>query len=423
MTSRATSVVCFLLLLPVAAASGSLDRLATGPPPLLGIVDHSTYGGNGSLVRFDPVTLRPLSGGRVALGSFQDGWSFSPDRRELVLGFANPSCVGGSTALRFVDTARMRLLGDVPLLPNGRVEATDWLDATHMLAVVQASDCISEKGVIVFGLDAATRTVSSRTLIPGQVVAVAGARDALVLLLAPRNRIGPARLAVVREVGPLRIAALGLHAGVHLPYAGGGLGKTNLPGLAVSGNHAFVVPPEGPLAQVDLRTLKVRRLALREARSLQKGATGPVRTVLALGNGLLAVTGWNFGLASGAPRAVPAGLELVDPLTRRYRVLDPQTSHVASAGGLVIADSNGATANGLTAYSETGRVRYRLFAGRAVSFMDAVGDRGWADVGTATGDRVAAFDLRTGRLLRASGGTAVWRLLLGAAAPYTAGGF
>jgi hypothetical protein len=167
----------------------------------------------------------------------------------------------------------------------------------------------------------------------------------------------------------------------------------------------------------------VRRLGLREARSLQKGATGPVRTALALGNGLLAVTGWNFGLASGAPRAVPAGLKLVDPLTRRYRVLDPQISHVALTSGLVIADNDGATADGLTAYSQTGRVRYRLYAGRTVSFIGAVGDRGYADIGTGTDERVVAFDLRTGRLVPASGGAAVWRLLLGAAAPYAASGF
>jgi hypothetical protein len=422
MTRRATAFVC-VLLIAVTLAGGAGSATGASSPSLVGIVDHSTYGGEGSLVRFDPVTLRPRAGGRVALGSFQDGWSFSPDRNELVLGFANPSCVGGSTALRFVDTARMRRLGDVPLLPNGTVEATNWLDATHVLAVVQASDCITEKGAIVFAVDAATRTVSSRTPIPGQVVAVVRARDALLLLLAPRNRIGPAQLAVVRESGRVRIAVLGLQAGVHLPYSGGGLAKTDLPGLAVSGDDAFIVPPEGPLAQVDLRTLKVRRLALREARSLQKGATGPVRTVLALGNGLLAVSGWNFGLVSGAPRAAPAGLKLLDPQTRRYRELDSKSSRAALADGVLLADADGATASGLTAYSDTGRLRYRLFAGQPASFIAAVSDRGYAAVGSAMKQRVAAFDLRTGRLVPAGHGDAIWHLLLGEAAPYTAAGF
>ena len=125
----------------------------------------------------------------------------------------------------------------------------------------------------------------------------------------------------------------------------------------------------------------MQRLGLREARSLEKGAIGPLRTALPLGNGLLVVTGWNFGLASGSPQAVPAGLELLDPKTRRYQILDSQTSRVTLAAGALIADSDGATASGLTAYSETGRVLYRLYAGRAVSFIDAVADRGYADIG------------------------------------------
>lgn len=419
---RAATIVC-VLLIAAAMTTGGSGRGAARSRPLLGIVDHSTYGGNGMLARFDPLTLRPFSGPRVALGGFEDGWSFSPDGRELVLGFANPSCVGGSTALRLVDTARMRRLGDVPLLPNGTAEATDWLDATHLLAVVQASDCVNDKGVLVFGIDAATGTVASRTSVPGQVLAVARARAWLVLLLAPRNRIGPARLALVAANGALRLAPLGLQAGVHLPYSHGGLSKTEVPGLAVIGGEAFVVPPVGPLAQVDLATLEVNRIGPREARSLQKGATGPLRTALPLPNGLLAVTGWNFGLVSGAPRAVPAGLELVDPDTGRYRLLDTRVSRVALADGLLLADDGGAGESGLSAYSPSGRLRYRVFAGQAVSFIGAIGRRGYAAEGSAAIERVAAFDLQTGRVVPARGGAAVWQLLLGTAAPFNVGGF
>jgi hypothetical protein len=45
----------------------------------------------------------------------------------------------------------MRSLGDVPLLPNGTVEATHWLDDTYVLAVVESSDCTSDTSVVVFG--------------------------------------------------------------------------------------------------------------------------------------------------------------------------------------------------------------------------------------------------------------------------------
>jgi hypothetical protein len=421
--TRGTAACAFTLLVlgaALPAAGGAGTRPAH--PPLLGIVDHSTYGGNGWLVRFDPRTLRALPGRRVALGAFTDGWSFSPARRKLVLGFDNPSCVGGSTALRFVDTAAMRRLGDVPLLPNGNVDGTYWLDATHVLAVVQATDCLKGKGMFVYGVDAATRTVDWRTPIPGDVAAVARGRGGLVLLLAPRGLIGPARLTVLSSRGALRIAALGLRAGVRPPLAGRWISKVGVPGLAVSGNDAFVVPAAGPMAEVDLRTMKVRRLGLRQARSLEKGATGTQRTALALGNGLLAVTGWNFGAVSGADSAVPAGLELIDSHTRRYRVLDSDTSRVVLTGGVLLADGGAVSPSGLTAYSTTGRVRYREFAGRPVTFVGAVGGRGYAEVGAPADEEVVAFDLRTGRSLRPAG-AAVWSLLLQPAASYWAGGY
>ncbi len=418
----ASRFACAVLLLAATLAGCPAGAFAAGAPPLLGIVDHSTYGGNGMLVRLDRGTLRPSPTHRVVLGSFEDGWSLSPDNRELAVGFANPSCVGGSTALRFIDTARMRRLGDVPLLPNGTVEATDWLDATHVLAVVQASDCVSDKGFSVFAIDAATRTVSSRRPIPGRVVAVARARGAIVLLLAPRDRIGAARIAVVGRGGVIRVAAAGVQAGFR-PLRSGGRLRTDVPGLAVSRNDAYVVPAIGPLVRVDLRTLRVESLGARKARTLQKGATGPLRTAVPLGNGLLAVTGWNVGETSAGLRAVPAGLELVDPKTRRYRLLDPDTSRIALTSGALIGDSDGATPTGLTAYTEHGRVRYRLYPGQPVSFIGAVADRGYAAIGTGRGERVVAFNVQTGRPVSAGDAAAAWGLLFGTHATFTAAGF
>lgn len=407
----AAAVLLGALAVPAAGASTAA--------PLLAIVGGGENG-NGSLVRLDPVTLRRMPGPAVTLGAFEegwtDGWSYSPDRRELLLGFANPSCVGGTTALRFVDTARMRALGDVPLLPNGTVEATDWLDATHVLALVQASDCVNDTGTVVFGVDPAALRVVSRTPVAGDVVAVARAARRLVLLVAPRNRIGPASLAVVDAGGKLRRVALpGVRAGRRLSptVSPPSPSRTDVPGLAVDGEgRAYVVPAAGPIAEVDLATLRTSRHALREQRTLAKGPTGPLRTALWLPNGVLAVTGWNFGVVAGQPQATPAGLELVDVRTWRFRVVAADWSSAQLAGGVVVASSLRGTT--LTAYSLSGVPRYT----KQLWFEGALGRRGYGSAGVAP---TIVFDLRTGKIERSA--VSPGQLLLGAAAPFAVGGF
>jgi len=269
-----------------------------------------------------------------------------------VLGYVNESCVGGETALRFVDTARLRTLDTVPLLPNGTIEATRWLDRRHLLAVVERSDCISDKDTVVYAVDAASQRVVSRTPLRGDVVGVARARGALVLLVAPRNRIGTASLVTVDATGNLRRVALrGISVGIRRPRVIGGtstLPRTDVPGLTVSGDRAVVVPPEGPVAVVDLATLRVTRHAIRAARSLSKEATGPFRTAVTLADGLIAVTGWNFGFSNGRSRWNGAGVELVDSHTWRFRRIAPGAESVVPAGGILLTTVRAATRSRLT---------------------------------------------------------------------------
>ena len=104
-------------------------------------------------------------------------------------------------------------------------------------------------------------------------------------------------------------------------------------------------------------------------------------------------------------------------------MFDPQASRVTLAGGALIADSDGASGSGLTAYSQAGRVLYRLYAGREVSFIGAVAGRGYADVGAGRAERVVAFSLRSGSPMRAGDAAAVWQLLFGTHATFAAAGF
>jgi hypothetical protein len=406
----AVALVAGVSTVPAAAGAGA--------PLLLAIAYHGQYGLDGYLVRYDARSLRRLPGPVVSLGSFQDGWSFSPDRRQLVFGFANPSCVGGETSLRFVDTSLMRAVGDVPLLRNGSVEATTWTDGTHVLALVQGSDCINDTGTLVFCIDAATHRVTSRTEVPGDVVGASPAGRELVLLVAPRNRIGESSLVTIDAAGKLaRVRLAGVVAGVEAPRVVGGNSlppHTAIPGLAVAGGDAFVVPAAGPVSEISLATLRVTRHELREVRSLAKGATGPLRTALWLGNGRLAVTGWNRGVVAGRVQATTAGLRLVDTRTWRFRRVAAAVSSVQFSDGLLLTST--LRGGELTAYSLGGARRYRR-SGVSFWFEGTLSHRGYAGLGR----RVVSFDVPTGAVARAV--PFAGQLLLGNSVPFIAGGF
>ena len=250
-------------VLPAAGAA----RAAQPAAPLFGIVgDRVLYQ---QLVRVDPGTLRPLPGG-VPLAAHRSGWSFSPDGRRLVLGRSREAC--GATSLRFVDTAEMEALGDLRIAANGRVEATAWLDANHVAAVVGPSSCPSVRQTRVVTVDAAGRRVLATTWLRGDVVGAARVPGRLVLLLGAPDRIGTATLAVVSANGDVRARRLEAIAAGRDASAG----AASRPALAVdpSGNgRAFVVPGDDRLAEVDLGTLRVGYHELAE-RSLAK-SIGP----------------------------------------------------------------------------------------------------------------------------------------------------
>lgn len=426
------------------SGSGALAASRTPARPLFGIVTRSDF--SQQLVGLDPRTLRPLAV-KLQLDGHVSGWSFSPEERALVLGDDNESCVGGATSLRLVDLARMRTLGDVPLVGNGPVEATTWADARHVLAAVAVGDCISTTRTAVLSVDARTRRVLAKTLLRGAVRGVASGPGRLVLLLGPRDRIGRARLAVVDARGRVRETTLNrISTGRTLPdaHSNGSISSVDVPGLAVdpARGRAFVVPAGGRVAEIDLTTLHVayHTLARKESiwtrlrhwldpSALGKGENGPTRQALWLGNGLLAVTGTDYALASARDgrteiSSTAAGLRLVDTRTWRYRNLDPGISSIELAGGLLLAHgssydgSTGKQTNaGLIVYSLDGDERYRLYAGRDVAAA-AIGGHGYVSIATARGTtKTLAFALASGAIQRPVA-TSVWTLLFGRAAPF-----
>jgi hypothetical protein len=339
-----------ILVAVVVAAAVAVPAAAPKGPVLVGIVGKQVL--YQELARFDATTLQPLPG-RVPLAAHRSGWSFSPDNATLVLGDDNESCTSGSTTLRFVDLAAMKVLDDVPVVKNGPVTATAWLDRRHVVTVVSAGDCIVETKTVVASIDAGTRRVVKSTTLAGDALHVARAAGRLVLLLGPLRGIGTARLAVVDGAGNVRQTDLAeIRAGTRTggpdrPYA-----TVQHPGLAVdpAGGRAFVVPAGDRLAEIDLATLRVSYRDTSEQRSTfarfrdwldppasAKGLNAPARQALWLGNGKLAVTGADSADNADHMSATAAGLRIVDTRNWTYRKLDGAISSVRLGGGLLLA--------------------------------------------------------------------------------------
>jgi hypothetical protein len=390
--------VATVLVAVLAPAAGAAREAPGARTPLLGIVgDRVLYQ---QLVEFDPATLRRLGGG-VPLAGHRAGWSFSPDRGLLVLGRSRERC--GPTTLRLVDVAQLRTLGDVPVGTGSPVTATGWLGRHRLVAVLAPSPCEGARRAQVVVLDAEARRVLATSTLDGSVLGVARAPGRLVLLLAPANRIGAARLAVVERSGELREQTLEA-----IP-AGTTPSRLSRPGLAVDGTgaRAFVVSAGDRLAEVDLRSLRVgyHELVARELAKYRRA--GPIREALWLGGGLLAVTGTNVGAANGADAG--AGLRLVDTRSWTFRTLDPEVSSAQLLDGRTLVAYR---PNALLAYSRDGHERYRLFEGAPVGRVAAIGGRGVATVGRST----VVFDLASGAVGRTVS-QPLWELLLGPAAP------
>jgi hypothetical protein len=137
------------------------------------------------LVRLDRRTLQPASKRRVLVGKSLGGWALSPDGRRLAIG------VEEALGLRIVETARMRRLGQVGTR-NGQIRALAWLTPNRIVGV-------EETGIFVIDPEA-RRLVHARAT-RGNVFGVARTREALVLLLAPDDGIGPATLALLDATG------------------------------------------------------------------------------------------------------------------------------------------------------------------------------------------------------------------------------
>jgi hypothetical protein len=391
------------------------------------------------LVQLDPRTLRPLPGRRLALTDTVAGHAWSPDGATLVLGDNDQD------ALHVIDARRMRALGKVWLDAPGSAQWIGWLGPRRVLTVVDwpLGDPGTEpgdSGIVL--VDPLARRVLHRQNLHSRVHAIAFHGDRAVLLTGPVDGIGMAGLAVVDDRGTVRTVPLrAISVGYKEPaeHTSDSVTEQRLAGLAVdpATGRAFVVGAGTPIAEVDLTTLRVAYHGLSQPVSLlrrlagwfvpaaeAKLVTGPMRQACWLGDGVLAVWGFEVKATQSKTEDTPSGLKLVD--TRRWTVrqIHPEATVVRWRGGRLLAfgvrwyEQERPGGIGLTVYGPGDRRPLRFFRDRPVHEVQVNGDLAYAiDWGSdARNSEVAVVDLRAGRVLTTVRGAPPYLLLGDAAA-------
>jgi len=347
------------------AALGLPAAQASSPATVPGLVYTPGYG-NSIVVRYDPVTLA-RTGPRVRLGGNASSWSWSPRRRYLAV-------ASYPQGLTVVDVSRMRVVARVRLAPGGGVaRAVTWA-GDRVLAVVEAPS-----GAVVTAVDPlAGRVVRTTRLTRPFGYQFDRLPDGLVFLLGARNRSGPLQVAVVDAVGETRVATVRQAR----------VGST---GLAVDsvGRRAYLVDGERVFG-VDLRRLGITDSG--PLRTLAKPPLGSERSARWLGNGLLAVSGFDRDAAG----ATPAGLRIVDVRSWTTRIVNREASSFTLAAGRLLVENALPRRAVVLAYAFDGAERYRLELPES-TWMKKQGRLGYA---CRYAYLRTVVDLRNGRVLR-----------------------
>jgi hypothetical protein len=384
--------------------------------PLVGVVSSDTTATE--LARLDPRTLRPLLGDRLKLTGSWPMLAVAPDRSTAVLG----SEAGDLTV---IDLIHLRRLGAVKTdLPGAAILGWGWVGRSRLLLIDTSHEAATE----VLAVDVNARRLVRRQRFNGVVQGYARLPHGLALLVTPANEIGRARLVVSDANAGLRSVTLAeINAGFKQFDDTDGSGprmEQAVPGIAAdpTGRRVYVVPGGGPVAEVEVASLAVAYHRLgRSASLLQRLArwwappaeakiiSGPFRNALWLGDGQLAVTGYD-GSAKGHHMEVPSGLELIDTADWTVRQVDRHSSSAMLAAGRLLAfgtafgtGPDGANQGyGLTLYGPGDRQPVHRFGAKQVGWIQANGEFAYVqlmDANLSDVEGYAVVDLRSGRLL------------------------
>jgi hypothetical protein len=427
-------VGCSALVLVALTATSSPRPLELTAPQVTARLGITPTAAGAALVRLNPVTLKRV-GRPLVLRGFPGVWAFAPDNRRLAVGVRIRDGAYTET-LRFYAAAKPRRSGPGVAL-GGTAAALWWPRADRLLALVNEC-CDDPNGAsAVLTIDPEARRVLSRTPIDGSVLQAERSRDSLVLLVSPKNRVGPSRLELFDADGR-RSAKLDEIPAGYTPYTDEQAprpGTRLIPGLAVdaTGNHAFVVSTGGLVADIDLGSLAVSYHRSVEPRSVldrfanwlapvaeAKGQTGPALSARWLGGGFLAVSGTaEFATSVDGNLHIssqPLGLQIVDVRDWRAYMLEPGADSFGVADGLLLATGsswNGEPGSqsgmGLAAYGSDWTRRFQVLPAK-VAWIGFV-YRGRAYVSVSGQTALTIIDLASGRTVGTRRDDAPWPLL------------
>jgi hypothetical protein len=247
----AAAVVASVLAATMTAASAATPH-GRAVYILLGRAHHGR-----ELVRLDRDTFEPLGKPVVQLGDSTDGRAISPDRQQFAFG----GSVQGQ--LYVVDMARFTKLRTIQVLHGRRnskpqlvVEA--WPRRHVVVGYAQRFHAHESNAARLVIVDP-TKADRVRLLpLGGSVVLARHTRDGhAVFIVAPANRVAPARLVVVNRRGRVHSVTLGRISAGFVDSGEQPSLQERTPGLAVNDTRALVVGGHHLIASVDLHSLAV----------------------------------------------------------------------------------------------------------------------------------------------------------------------
>ena len=314
----------------------------------------------------------------------------SPDGRFVALGG------GDGGRLRILELEELRT-STLLQLGGGFVSRGAWTtaDRLHVLRLGDPNEVVT--------LDPHAGRVLERRRFAGLVLDTVAADGRIVALVAPAERIGPARLAVVDRDGSLRTVRLqGVSAGVVATRSSAArtpVARNVHPGLTLSpdGAEAAVVALQKivrvDLATLDQRTVKLVRRGLTAATKLP--LSGWQQRAIWLPGGHFAVIGQSYSIRDSRSVQTSTGLRLLDPEGESARTLDEKATGAALVGDTLLAYGGSA----LRGFTSSGKLRFEALAGQSTGYVQTA--RGYAYVGVWSGTRfgLTVVEARTGRVV------------------------
>jgi hypothetical protein len=385
------------------------------PKAILGVFWNEPQLANPRLAQLDPLSLGETG---LDLRLRRGGGSASarsPSGRFLALGTDLPG-------VEVVDLRRMKEIGFVRLGGSGWVTFLFW-EGGLLYAVVDG-----DRRAAVAVVDPLGGQLLERHRLDGMVLdAEVGAHERsgqIVLLTAPRRRVGPVTVTVVGGKGISSAQVEGILGGSEVRNGGQGYHARQVtPGLAVeqrpAGNRALVVSAGNRVAEVSLHDLAVEYHTLSEPVSLlgrmgnwleptaeAKVIEGPQRKAVSLGNGLVAVTGADYATeASSDGETVlvePAGLSLIDTGSWSIGKINSEVSDFTLFRSTLLAYGDTSWGNtsergaGLTGYDLSGGEVFHVLDGRRVGWLEPSGELAYV---VQNGRGRIVVDALSGRIL------------------------